>query len=221
LRPGQTASPSWHKAGSDLVIRGEEARRALLLLWTVLGIITGGAALQAGADLVSTTVNADGSVMSRSAWTADDSIITGTIFGTGPSGIIRETGTGAEPYSSLASWSEGPLLLKSYASLHRKDTDSPPVCVFANSSRQDGEMTVESSGILRQANYSQLTVPVSGVQFITADGQGMIDLRHRITANGIVSGRTRASGNLSVSEGIRSDRGIPPWFSGYHVSNLI
>ncbi len=210
MRPGQTASPSWHKAGSDLLVRGEEARRTLLLLWTVLGILTGGAALQAGADLVSSTVNADGSVMSRTIWTTDDSIITGTVFGTGPSGLTRETGTGTAAYSSLSSWSDGPLLLGSYASLHRQEKDRPLACVFENTTRQDREMVTESSGILRHGNYSQLITRESGGQFITVDGQGLVDLRHRLVGNGTVSGRTVASGNVSVSEQIRTGQGDSP-----------
>ncbi len=43
-----------------------------------------------------------------------------------------------------------------------------------------------------------------------ADGSGMIDLRHRLAENGTISGRTLATGNLSISEEIDVDQGDNP-----------
>jgi len=210
LRPGQTASPSWHNAAESLISRGGETWQVILLVWTAVGIITGGAVLQAGADLVSTSAISDGSVMSRSSMTANDAIITGTILGTGPSGIIRETGTGTSPYSSLAARSEGPLLFGGYASFQNPGPeDRPLACVFSNHTGPESGMTTGASGILRKANLSQLITLHPGEHGISVDGEGMVDLYHRLDSNGTVSGRTLASGNLSVSEYIRTGGNFP------------
>ncbi len=211
MRPGQTASPSWHNAAQSLFTRGRESWQALLLVWTAVGIITGGAVFEAGADLVSTSAISDGSVMSRSSMIADDAIITGTILGTGPSGFFREMGSGTSPYSSLTARSEGPLLIGGYASIKSPGRDDRPVaCVFSNLTGTESGLTTGAAGILRHANFSQMINLHPGEQQIAVDGVGMIDLHHRIRGYGTVSGRTRASGNLSVRESIRTDQGGSP-----------
>lgn len=209
MRPGLTASPSWHKAG-DLFSRGEETRKVLLLIWTVLGFITGGAVLQTGADLVSTSATGDGSVMSTSSWITGDSLITGRILGTGLTSIVRESETGTSPSSYQISHSDGPLLIGEYVSIRQKSRDQPTACIFGNNTRPPEEMTLEASGIIRNGNYSRMQTLHTGESYITADGTGVMDFRHRLTGNGSISGRTQASGNLSVSEHIRTDQGDSP-----------
>jgi hypothetical protein len=46
--------------------------------------------------------------------------------------------------------------------------------------------------------------------FTLANGTGVIDLRHRLTGNGTLSGRIVAKGNLSVNEEIKMDQDKEP-----------
>jgi hypothetical protein len=63
----------------------DDRGRTLLLLWIIVGIITGGVLIHGIgiADQVTTSVTGDGSVMSFSAYQSGDTTITRWIFGSG------------------------------------------------------------------------------------------------------------------------------------------
>ena len=215
MTPGQTASPAWRKIGSgDITEAGSDLWRTILLLWTVAGIITGGAVMHeiGSASLVSTDARADGSVMSFSSYRSGDTDITSRIFGTGRTSIDRDTGTGERPESLLAARAEGPLLIGEYGDITGRNEKSRPICVFANQTGDDEETRTEvtSSGILEQGSYARDISLGAGSSFITTNGTGLISLSHRLDGNESLTGRTVASGNLSVRESIRRDQGISP-----------
>ena len=161
------------------------------------------------ADLVTTSISSDGSVMSVQTSQAGDTSITGRLFGSGRTSIERETETRDRSSSRLLAFSDGPLIIGEYASAKQSQRELPVTCVFANQTAEPAESEIETAGILRGRYESVLTLqPFERYTF--ANGTGLIDLRHRLSGNGTTRGRTVASGNLSVSEHIRSDQGYPP-----------
>lgn len=199
-----------HNAGLDHPIHPGDGRKGLLLLWLLIPILTAGGALETGADLVSTSVLGDGSVMSSSTWLSDGSLITGRIFGSGLTGIDRETETDRYRSDTLNARTGGSLLIWDYAYAEQETTDQPLTCVFGNSTTRQALSEIGRSGILRKGNYSRVQTLQPVESLVTADGTGMLDLRHRLSGNGTLSGRTLAVGNLSVSEHIRADQGTSP-----------
>jgi hypothetical protein len=185
--------------------------RSFLLLWTISGIITGWVFIDGigKADQVTTSVTGDGSVMSSSTYLSGDTTITGRIFGSGRTSINRETETG-ERLSRLMAQSDGPLLIGEYASSEDEKKDHPITCEFGNDTVTSVGSEIETSGILENAKYSSLRTMQPFEGYTLANGTGIIDLRHRLNGNGSISGRTVATGNLSVSERIKEDQGEEP-----------
>jgi hypothetical protein len=174
----------------------------MLLLWTIAGLLTGGtfAGISGLADLVITTAGSDGFVMSSATSGSGDEIITGRIFGSGRTSVSRETGYGDITSSRLSDRSDGPLLIGEYVSSQQKESDNPLICVFGNRTGETAESELETSGILQQGRYESMLTMQPFEYSVFANGTGLIDLRHKLTGNGSVTGRTVASGNLSVSE---------------------
>jgi hypothetical protein len=143
--------------------------------------------------------------MSTSTWISGDSIMTGRILGTGLTQIERETDTQTSPYSGLLARSGGTLLIGEYTSVSKNNRGEPVACVLGNTTHRPSGMETGVSGILERGNYSRVLALDPAEMSVSADGRGMIDLRHRLVGNGTVSGRTFASGNVSVRETIRRD----------------
>jgi hypothetical protein len=182
-----------------------------LLLLTIIVLLTGGALINGigKADQVTTSVTSDGSVMSFEAFRSGDTTVIGRLFGSGRTSIDREAET-SERLSRLMAQSDGPLLIGEYASSEEEQKDHSVACVFGNKTETTVGSEIETSGILRHGTYSSLRTmqPFEGYTF--ANGTGIIDLRHRLNGNGTISGRTVATGNLSVSERIKEDQGEEP-----------
>ncbi|PKL58956.1 MAG: hypothetical protein CVV33_09955 [Methanomicrobiales archaeon HGW-Methanomicrobiales-4] len=191
---------------------GYDLWRTLLLLWTIAGLITGGALIEGigSADQVITSATTDGSVMSSSAYLSGDTSITSRIFGSGLTTIDRETGTGMAPSSLLQARSDGSLLIGTYAAAEQKRKESPVACVFGNATESPAPSEIEASGILWNGSYSGIWAMQPFESITTAHGTGILDLRHHLAGNTTLSGRTIATGNLSVIEHITTDQGESP-----------
>jgi hypothetical protein len=213
LTPGLILSLFSHEQTRCLITREtcDDRGRTLLLLCIIAGLITGGLLINGigKADPVTTSVTSDDSVMSFQAFRSGDTTIIGRIFGSGRTSIDRETET-SERLSRLMAQSEGPLLIGEYASSENEKKDHPVACVFGNRTEKPVGSEIETSGILEHGTYSSLRTLQPFEGYTLANGTGIIDLRHRLTGNGTVSGRTVATGNLSVSEWIKEDQGEEP-----------
>jgi len=211
LTPGQTVSPLWHEPSGYPITSpaGYDLWRTILLLWAIAGLITGGTLINGigMADLVTSSVTGDGSVMSSSTLLSGENIITGRLFGSGWTSIDRETESGDTSSSRLLARSVGPLIIGEYASAEKNRNNHPIACVFGNTTEDSAQSETDVSGIIRNGSYASLHTLQPFEHITTADGTGLLDLRHRLARNGTISGRTLVSGNLSVSEQIRGDSG--------------
>jgi hypothetical protein len=213
LTPGLTGYLLSHEQTRCLITRetGDDWWRSFLLLLTLIVLLTGGALIMGigKADQVTTSVTSDGSVMSFKAFRFGDTTVIGRLFGSGRTSIDRETET-SERLSRLMAQSDGPLLIGEYASSEEEQKDHPIACVFGNGTETPTGSEIETSGILEHGTYSSLRTlqPFEGSTF--ANGTGIMDLRHRLSGNGTISGRTVATGNLSVNEEIKEDQGEEP-----------
>ena len=172
LNPGQTPwlssdnAPGVHPRPGDP--RGD------LLLWIIVIFLFGGAAVQGlgTAALVSTSVSADGHLLSISSSLTDTGDIISRIMGTGRTHIERDSETRDPASTHLQAASEGSLLISEYADpVSRSDPDSL-VCVFTNTTGIPPESTQSrsrSNGILQQGTYfSEYLNP--GTRLIAANG---------------------------------------------------
>lgn len=183
--------------------------RNLLLLWIIVLLLSGWPALPGpgSADTVSTSVSADGHLLSTSLFSTDEAEIVSRILGTGRTSIDRETGTGDFPSSSLQAASGGTLLISEYAGTDRQPDTTIPGCVFGNRSGTGKVETAmsRSAGILQQGTYARDQYLSTGSLLVSANGTGLFGLSHRIEGNQTLSGRTVASGNLSIRELIEKE----------------
>lgn len=204
--PGQIVLLSSHNAGLPIKTRQGRERRLILLLWILIpGIIAGGAFEGTFADLVSTSVIGDGSVLSTSFWFSGMSILTGTIFGSGLTRIDHETSTKVGRTNNLLARSEGSLLISEYTLNEQEKTDLPITCVFGKNNSQRSVQEIRASGFLIHGNYSRHLRQNPYESLISTDGYGMMDISHRLEANDSFTGRTFATGNLSIREEIRKE----------------
>jgi hypothetical protein len=213
LTSGLILSLLLHEQTRCLITRetGDDWWRSSLLLLTIIVLLTGGALITGigKADQVTTSVTSDGSIMSFQAFRSGDTTVIGRLFGSGRTSIDRETETGNR-LSRLMAQSDGPLLIGEYASSEEEQKDHPIACVFGNDTETLAGSEIETSGILQHGTYSSLRTlqPFEGDTF--ANGTGIIGLRHRLTGNGTVEGRSVVTGNLSVSERIKAEQGESP-----------
>jgi hypothetical protein len=213
LTPGLMGSLLSHEQTRCLITRetGDGWGRSFLLLLPIAVLLTGGVLINGigKADQVTTSVTSDGSVMSFQAFRSGDTIVIGRLLGSGRTSIDREI-EASERLSRLTAQSDGSLVIGEYASYEDEQKDHPISCVFGNGTETPTGSEIETSGILERGTYSSLRTlqPLEGYTF--ANGTGTIDIRHRLTGNGTVSGRTVATGNLSVNERIRMDQGEEP-----------
>jgi hypothetical protein len=210
LTPGLTAYLLSHEQTRCLITREADDGwgRSFLLLLTIVVLLTGGALINGigKADQVTTSVTSDGSVKSFQEFRSGDTTVIGRLFGSGRTSIDREI-KASERLSRLMALSDGSLVIGEYASYEDEQKDHPISCVFGNGTETPTGSEIEISGILQHGTYSSLRTmqPFEGYTF--ANGTGIIDLRHRLTGNGTTSGRTVATGNLSVNEEIKMDLG--------------
>ncbi|MFH0967800.1 MAG: hypothetical protein V1862_08980 [Methanobacteriota archaeon] len=211
MKPGQIISQFSLKDAGFALIRDipDDRWGNILLLWTIAGLITGGTFMSVlgMADLVTTSISSDGSVMSVQTSQSGDTTIIGRLLGSGRTSIDRETETRDTLSSRLLARSDGPLIIGEYASVSQREREKPFTCVFGNETDESAQSETETTGILEHGRYESVLTMQPFERSTFTNGTGLVDLRHRLTGNGTVNGRTIASGNLSVSEHIRSDQG--------------
>ena len=149
MTPGLTAYLLSHEHNGCLITREtvDDRGRSILLLWIIAGLITGGVLIDGigKADLVTTSITSDGSVISSLIYYSGDTTIAGRIFGSGRTSIDRETETGRRSSSHLMAQSDGPLHIREYTSSEVEQKDHPIVCVFGNGTETPAGLEIETS----------------------------------------------------------------------------
>jgi hypothetical protein len=156
-----------------------------------------------GAEYLSTAISTDGCVMLTTSGTDENGSFVSQAMALDATDLHRSVMGEADTESDLAVRSTGPLLFSDYALGFYKHPDLNSLCSLLNNpdSRNHGEASVYSSGIISQGEYATSRVIGEGLSGETGlNGTGLLVFGSQVEGNRTIAGHGFVSGNMSVRD---------------------
>ncbi len=197
LSPGQMGLAFWHNPLFEVVMDGRMIAAGLVCV-ILAGLVA--------ADLVSTTISTDGSVMISTSGGDENHSFASRALALDTSRVNRMVETGEDTVSDLIIRSQGPALFSEYGVSVMNGPDVSSRCAFVDlpRTRESDRISQYVSGILQHGEVDtsqKLSTTISGMT--TVNGTGMVLLGSDKQGNQTFTSRAFISGNMSVSDLVR------------------